>query len=425
MSAAREVSLSLPADVALAATVRSTAHAAVSGFGFDEGAASGLAQSLDEVFEFVATARAGTAFHVTIADRRHRAEAEVRCDLPRAELHWLSAVRPIDLNDEDALRALGLMLSSRLVDRFSVGFDPMGAVVLRLSKDRAYPTASGDAKPRPAGPDAVSEGLVHAPSDGQMLRLASLFRAACTDPVPLPFRGEGRAADMRAAGDLDAVVVTDPGGGVLGGIAWMRTSPRLVTVIGPVMAAGREHLAGPLTLHLLRLLARTDTLVVVAERIAPGFPEDQFERLGTLAGRELFYRGLEEDPGAFCWSDAETRPLLDAVHERMSLPRDVLDAATVLEPVLAHGLVGAEIDRSTKQVTLRPLIDGRDMAVLLASHVDLCRRDGFEHILLATDHGIGWHARLGGAIRIAGFAPRILLPNAATGDVLMWEAELT
>src|SRR4051812_28296250 len=137
MTSAREVSLSLSADVALAGTVRSTAHAAVGGFGFDEVAASALAESLAEVFEFVATARAGTAFHITIADRRHRAEAEVRCDLPRAELHWLSAVRPIDLDDEDALRALGLMLSSRLVDRFSVGFDPVGAVVLRLSKDRA------------------------------------------------------------------------------------------------------------------------------------------------------------------------------------------------------------------------------------------------------------------------------------------------
>jgi hypothetical protein len=73
-------------------------------------------------------------------------------------------------------------------------------------------------------------------------------------------------------------------------------------------------------------------------------------------------------------------------------------------------------------VTLRPLIDGRDMPALLASHVDLCRRDGVEHILLETDHGIGWHARLGVAIRAAGFVPRLLLPNAATGDVLVWEA---
>ena len=59
MSTARDVSLSLPADVALAATVRTTAQAAVSGFGFDDAAASALAQSLSEVFEFVATARAG------------------------------------------------------------------------------------------------------------------------------------------------------------------------------------------------------------------------------------------------------------------------------------------------------------------------------------------------------------------------------
>ena len=62
------------------------------------------------------------------------------------------------------------------------------------------------------------------------------------------------------------------------------------------------------------------------------------------------------------------------------------------------------------------------MAVAAGRHVDLCRRDGFEQILLATDHGIGWHARLGGAIRLAGFAPRILLPNAATGDIVMWDA---
>jgi hypothetical protein len=403
--------------------VRSTAHAAASGFGLDGAGAFELAQALDEVFGFVATARGGTPFHLTVADRRHCAEAVVRCDLPREELHWLSAVRPIDLEDEDALRALGLLLSSRLVDRFSVGFDAVGAVVLRLSKDRTYASVADHAEPRQAGPVSESGIDVHAPSDAQMLRLAALFRAACAGRVPLPFRGEGRAADMRAAGDIDALVAAQADGSVRGAIAWVRTSPRLVTVFGPVMAAGREDLAAPLVDHLLRLLARSDALVVVAERIAPGFPVEQFEPLGTLAGREIFYRGLEEDPGGFCWADAATRPLLEAMHDRMSLPRDVLDAATVLEPALAHGLLGATIDRAARQVTLRPLIDGRDMPALLASHVDLCRRDGFEHILLETDHGIGWHARLGGAIRAGGFVPRILLPNAAVGDALVWAAE--
>src|SRR5213596_3745388 len=159
MTPAREVSLSLHADIALAATVRSTTHAAVLGFGFDDDAAFALSQSLADVFEFVATARPATAFHVTLADRGHRTEAEVRCDLPRDELHWLSAVRRIDLDDDDALRALGLMLSSRLVDRFSVGFDAVGAVVLRLSKDRAYTTSDDaharDATDRAIGSDAI------------------------------------------------------------------------------------------------------------------------------------------------------------------------------------------------------------------------------------------------------------------------------
>src|SRR5262245_59615744 len=134
----RDVSLSLSADPALAATVRSAAQAAALGFGLDAGAAGELAQSLDEVFGFVASTRPGTAFHVSVADRRHCAYVHVRCDLPREDLHWLSAVRPIDVDDDDAMRGLGLMLASRLVDRFSVGFDAVGSVVLRLSKDRPY-----------------------------------------------------------------------------------------------------------------------------------------------------------------------------------------------------------------------------------------------------------------------------------------------
>src|SRR5688572_30556448 len=214
----RYVSLSLPAEIAFGETVGNTAHAAVSGFGFDKAAADALAQSLQEVFAFVASARPGSAFRVAITDRRHCAAAEVRCDLPREELHWLSTVRPIDVDDENALRALGLMLSSRLVDRFRVAFDPLGAVVLRLSKDRAYEPARDTSPAVPGDLDTHRDDTMQSPSDAQLLRLASLFRAACIGPVPLPFRGEGRAADMRAAGDLDALVASDPGGAVTGGI---------------------------------------------------------------------------------------------------------------------------------------------------------------------------------------------------------------
>lgn len=418
----RTISLSLSADAALASTVRSAAQAAARGFGLDDEAAIALAQSLDEVFGFVAAARPGTPFHVTLVDRRSRVEADVRCDLPRDELHWLSTVRPLDLDDEDALRTLGLILASRLVDRFSVGFDPVGAVVLRLSKDRAYRAPAETDACAVSAAGARSTAVLHEPSDAQMLRLASLFRASCADRVPAPLRGEGRAADMRAAGDLDALVAAEPDGAVRGAIAWIRTSPRFVTVYGPVTSIGCEPLAAALVDHLLRLLARSGALALVAERIAPGFPAEAFERIGTIAGREVFWRSLDEDPGGFCWADATTRPLLESMHERMSLPRDVLDAATVLEPVLAHGLLGADIDRAARHVTLRPLIDGRDMPALLAAHLDVGRRDGVEHILLETDQGIGWHARLGTAARAAGFVPALLLPHAAAGDVLVWEA---
>jgi hypothetical protein len=419
---AREVSLALPADLALGATIRDTCHNAAAGFGFADDTALGLAQSVHDVFEFVASVRPGTAFHLTIGDRGHCVDADVRCDLPHEDLHWLSTVRPIDLDDDDALRALGLIISSRLVDRFSVTLDAVGSVVLRLSKDRPYETAAGARPSPPPAPGAPADDDIHSPSDAQLIRLAGVFRAVCTGGVPLPFRADARAVDMRAAGDLDAVVVSERGGAVTGGIAWARTTPRLVTVFGPVTTAGRASLPGELVQQVVRRLARTDAVMIVSERMAPGFPADQFERLGTIGDREMFFRSLEEDPGGYCWTDAATRPFLEAEQQRLFLPRDVLDAATVREPTLRKGLLGAETDRSVGQITLRPLVDGLDMAALLTAHVDRCRRDGYSRILLETDHGLGWQARLGRAILAAGFTPCVLLPNAATGDVVVWKA---
>jgi hypothetical protein len=69
--------------------------------------------------------------------------------------------------------------------------------------------------------------------------------------------------------------------------------------------------------------------------------------------------------------------------------------------------------------TLRPIWDGRDAAGNLARHVELLRNEGLTNILGSLDLGEAWQAEMIPAWLDGGFIPRLILPYAGRGDLLL------
>ena len=414
------------ADPALAATVQAAVEGAALEFRLDASGAARLGQAVEEVFVHVAQQAPGSVFGLQVRDRRHAVEARLRCRLPSEELHWFNITQPIDIEDPASLEALGLLLASRLVDRLSVALDsvaldPDGGVLLVLEQTRQYPAPTGI--PEPA-PDTAVAALPPEPATAEgIAALARLFRRRLGIASPWNFQADGLAVDLAASGDLSALVARDAAGHVLGGVAWTARSPKLIEVLGPVTVRDDPAAAAPLVEGLVRALAGTGAAMLFSEERGPGFPSDEFDSLGQLGTRPLHYRTLREAPAGVSWADAAVRPFLEVFYEALALDRDIRDTVPDPAPRRRNGLLAAETDRLASRVTLRPLIDGADLPTLVAAHVDRFADEGFDDFRFETDHGVPWQGRLGEGLMRAGFAPRVVLPFAGQGDVVVWERD--
>ncbi len=84
-------------------------------------------------------------------------------------------------------------------------------------------------------------------------------------------------------------------------------------------------------------------------------------------------------------------------------------------------VLSAEFDRGASQVTLRPVWWGLDSEENVANHVRVLRDEGMSGILFEIDLGKPWHSRFTTALFSAGFEPRLVLPYAGKGDLVVFQ----
>ncbi|MGE0714540.1 MAG: hypothetical protein AB7P02_03775 [Alphaproteobacteria bacterium] len=384
----------------------------------DASGAARLGQAVEEVMAFIATRAPGSDFAVEVRDRRHAIEARARCRLAADAMHWFNMTQPIDVADPTAMQALELLMVSRLVDRLSVALDPDGDAVLTLEMARQYVASPAEPAVQPGPPGDPK------PADAAtMAGLARLFRRRFGVGIPPAFQADGLAVDLLASGELSALVATDAAGRVVAGLAWRARTPRLIEMVGPVSAKEDPNLAGRLVAALLETLDGTGAAMVVAEERGPGFPAGEFDCLGQLGSRPIHFRALPGDSAGVSWVDAASRPFLAVFYEGLALHRTLRDVGAPAATRPARALLAAEIDRLASRVTLRPLVDGADLPALIDAHVERFAGEGLDDFRFETDHGVPWQAALGRELLAAGFAPRVVLPYAGTGDVLVWERD--
>jgi len=85
-----------------------------------------------------------------------------------------------------------------------------------------------------------------------------------------------------------------------------------------------------------------------------------------------------------------------------------------------NSIFAPQFDRANRQITLRAIWDGADVADNLAQHVKVLRADNLPNIFFEIDLAHAWQAGLTPALLEKGFRPRLVLPYGGKADVVVF-----
>ena len=170
------------------------------GLGLDQEAAEELALAAEEVMAYlVRIGSPGSEVEVRCLAGSHYVKVDFSFPLKDLELRAFNITTVLNLDDEAALDDMGLLIASRLSDRFRIALHPNGNPELSLIKEFTYPEIAEEARETSK---PLSHFSLQEPDQGQIkwfLRLVNHSYAAST--FPRDFLYPGKIVDMAAAGD--------------------------------------------------------------------------------------------------------------------------------------------------------------------------------------------------------------------------------
>lgn len=328
--------------------------------------------------------------------------------------------------DAEPSAGLGLLIAARMVDRLWFS-QQAGEFQVAMSKEKAYPPPDAPAFPLPEAAPAVA---VKSPEAAELRLLLQRLQALPPGRLPAEFSTPGKVLDMAAAGVYQAAIAVDPAGNPGGGLLWRWQGDRLVECYGPYLFGQPAAMARLLLDHLLGNLAKSRAVGLLCRYPAPDLPADYFEALGTLSHHTpdgsvtemlAYYRSLIEDAGAIAWCHPDLRPFLTSAYRRLAFARDVAPVDAAGEAIDPHSVLSAAFNRPAGEVTLRPLWLGADAAANLREHVRVLRQEGVNDLFFELDLGRAWQGHFAPALLATGFRPRVILPHAGHGDLLVFQ----
>jgi hypothetical protein len=84
-------------------------------------------------------------------------------------------------------------------------------------------------------------------------------------------------------------------------------------------------------------------------------------------------------------------------------------------------VLSAEFDRSQKIVTLRPIHPGADADKNMANHLKLFVEESLRSVFFEMDLAQPWQTEFTPALLKNGFTPRLVLPYAGQGDLVIFQ----
>ncbi len=373
--------------------------------------------------------------HLGIAGEEMRISCEsgscflrISLSLPvgKLPLQAFNLTAKVDVESEAYLDQMGLLIASRMVDRFQISKSKSGNLVLTLIKEFPYPEIGEDF--RLEIPKSISRFIIHEPEPAeikQFVRLVSQCYPATQ--YPREFRYPGKIVDMTRAQEYRILLAKGHAGDAGGGIAWKWEGKKTVEIFGPYIfpADGCPEMAARLLDACIGNVARTSAMVIISQTPTPQLPEGYLEELcpanEKTKGPVARFRMIQEDTGAVVYTHPELAAFLRQEYERLVFPRDVQTVGDDGEAKEAYSVLSTEIDHGLSRAILRPVWPGEDCAENLANHVALLRQEAISSVRLEMDLGVSWHAGFTPGLTRLGFEPKMILPYAGVSDVVLFE----
>ncbi len=399
-------------------------------FGLGKKEALTLALATEEVFLYLChISSPGTELEISCRSNTYRAVIGFLFEAAHFELSGFNLTAAAPLEDGTCIREMGLLIASRVVDRFSLQKEG-NHLLLTFAKDKAYPKTDVPDAPVPA---PVSVFSIHRPNVEEVKAAVRLvrhcFREQSYPPVvDLP----GKVADIFAAGELNAALAVDKAEHVGGALFWTRDSREGVECFGPYIfhAESDPKIAIALLDCCVEEISRTGVMGLVNRYSGSGLPPGYFESLGALTlfredgtreELQASYRYLREDRGSTVWAHPVLLPFLKTQYERLTLPREIQSVTSEGEELNPFAVLSVEMNRLGHRAVLRPLVYGKNASKILAEHIRLLEREGFSAVFFEMDLKKAWHVHFGPCLLQNGFKPELVLPYGGKGDVLVFQ----
>ncbi len=408
-----DVLMTVPAEEAFASVAAQAVQGAGEAFGMPGPIGLALALASEEIIAFAA--RCGNKRHpvsLICRDGRYRMVVELSIAAADFEPRFFNLPRQVSIDNEDDVKELGLLLTARAVDSFSLSVEG-GELRMVLDKLRPYTTL-------PSGPLAASGTGAWSLQPVTTDHLARLCRIiSCISGTPSFLLQPGRVIDMVEIGELAGCVAERSDGSIAGGILWAAGGDRVIEVHGPYLEPGANAAAEPLVEACLMALARSTTVGVICRNAGMDFPEHLFEPLGIHQNERVFYRELQEDMGALIWVDPGIEPFLAETYHRLGYARQMTRFVDNGQRIPSHSVIAVETLGDQGGAVLRPCLPGADVTNNVTSHRDHLAKAGLRWMVFEVDLGVGWQLSFVPGLLGSGFEPAYIIPNGGRGDLLM------
>lgn len=393
-----------------------------------------LTLAAEEIFAYLCSlGKAERAVRMTCGGGGYFVRTDFYFSAAHFSLHAFNITASVSPEDEASLQNLGLLIASRSVDHHGISLEPDGqGYRLSLIKEKTYPvlTSLPAAAPRPMAQYEIR--TAEAEYFKQMA--AGILKYYPESRVPSVCRTPGKLVDMSLAGHLRGAVAVDTAGHVGGGIFWHRLGRRAIECRGPFVfdPASGPGMGGDLLEACLADIARTPAVALISRFPTPELPRSYFEPLGDLdvvtpdarsVAVTVLFRQMQEDPGTSAWVHPELETYLRDVYTRMVLPREVHVVRDMGERRESDSVLFAVFNRIQRQVNLHPVVSGTDAYDNLLSHLALLKKESIPTIFFVMDLGRAWQADFTPALLRSGFTPRLVIPYAGKGDLLIFQWE--
>ncbi len=425
-------SLQAPVGEAFLPVVTSFAETTALALGLAQSEALDLRLAAEEVFYHVCRIAPADGGWVEVRCSGGGYYAQLDFTFPSVEfdMRAFNICTSISMADDDEVEQMGLFLASRSVDRFRMSREDGRRLKLSLVKEKAYP--SWEERPAPSAPP-LERFTVRTPDPGELKLLAELVNVHYRDAIIPDFlKYPGKLVDMAGSGEYRAAVAAGPSGEVGGAVLWRGTGSGAVEWYGPYLfnQDPDSPVGASLIDNCIAAIARTPAVALVNRFPTPEFPREEFEYLGhvthhapdgTASRRDAWARLMQEDPGSAVWAHPRLHDYLRQEYARLVLPREIRTAKDQGERRPRHSVLMSAFDRLQGSVTLQPVWWGEDSESNLGRHLELFQREGVLNVFFTLDLGRSQEAGFTPAILRNGFEPRMILPYAGAGDLVVFQ----